>query len=666
MAVRCDAAPPPGRRRAASSTTQVRARRCASGCREVAEHTVAAVIDEVPGYADALQRPMGDTIEAAVQLALGGFLDLAGGSRDADPSTPLGPTLEGAYALGRGEARSGRRWTRCSPPTGSAPGWPGASWPARPRRPGLPAATMAQFAELVFAYIDELSAASVAGHTDELATTGRVRERYLRAARPAPARRRGRRRAGRGAPSGPAGQPPRTLTAVLLPAAQVRGVLAVAGPGTLQVGEDLPGPRAVDDGQPLLAAARPRRRRAGPPRTCCGVLRRAPGRGRPGPARGRRRGVVRPRGAHRGARSASPRDGRPVDTEEHLAELVLSADPDALADLRARVLAPLADLRPATARAAGRDAAGVAAAPGPARRGRRGAARAPPDGALPDGPAARAVRRPAGRPGHRARPAARPRGRRRHAGGFTASEHTDHARPHQPQPEELTRLAVSATLHCLTGCAIGEVLGMVVGTALGWELAHRRAGGRVWRSSSDTRRPWFGGEGRGAVPASGQGRAGRDTVSIAVMEVTDNAVLLTVPGAMDAGLGLPAVSGARSRSRSSSRSSSRCRWQPVAHRPRPRARCRARLPLTTRLRPRGRSSAAVPSFRRLKVFVFSWTTAYARTGHVPTPLHGGGAACSRAPRAGRAESRWRCSRMSTPAEEAGCARVGSDRRGRRC
>ena len=43
---------------------------------------------------------------------------------------------------------------------------------------GLDAETMAPFAELVFAYIDELSAASVAGHTDELSTTGRVRERY--------------------------------------------------------------------------------------------------------------------------------------------------------------------------------------------------------------------------------------------------------------------------------------------------------------------------------------------------------------------------------------------------------------------------------------------------------------------------------------------------------
>ena len=46
-------------------------------------------------------------------------------------------------------------------------------------RAGLDADTLARFAELVFAYIDQLSAASVAGHTDELATTGRVRQRRL-------------------------------------------------------------------------------------------------------------------------------------------------------------------------------------------------------------------------------------------------------------------------------------------------------------------------------------------------------------------------------------------------------------------------------------------------------------------------------------------------------
>ena len=55
-------------------------------------------------------------------------------------------------------------------------------------------------------------------------------------------------------------------------------------------------------------------------------------------------------------------------------------------------------------------------------------------------------------------------------GPLSSRQHRGH--PHhpadQPQGRALTRLAVSATLHCLTGCAIGEVLGMVIGTALGW------------------------------------------------------------------------------------------------------------------------------------------------------------------------------------------------------
>ena len=75
---------------------------------QVAAHTVAAVTAEVPGYTGALSGAMGENIGAAVQMALAGFLKLAAGARDADPSTPLGPTLEGAYDLGRGEARNGR------------------------------------------------------------------------------------------------------------------------------------------------------------------------------------------------------------------------------------------------------------------------------------------------------------------------------------------------------------------------------------------------------------------------------------------------------------------------------------------------------------------------------------------------------------------------------
>ena len=74
----------------------------------VAEDTVRAVIVEVPGYGNALSGPMGANIKDAVQLALGGFLSLAGRPRGSDPGTPLAPALQGAYALGRGEARSGR------------------------------------------------------------------------------------------------------------------------------------------------------------------------------------------------------------------------------------------------------------------------------------------------------------------------------------------------------------------------------------------------------------------------------------------------------------------------------------------------------------------------------------------------------------------------------
>src|SRR5664279_2812602 len=74
----------------------------------VAGQTVAAVIIEVPSYAGALSGAMGTNIEAAVQMALGGFLTLASRHEGPEPSTPLASTLEGAYSLGRGEARSGR------------------------------------------------------------------------------------------------------------------------------------------------------------------------------------------------------------------------------------------------------------------------------------------------------------------------------------------------------------------------------------------------------------------------------------------------------------------------------------------------------------------------------------------------------------------------------
>ena len=101
----------------------------------------------------------------------------------------------------------------------------------------------------------------------------------------------------------------------------------------------------------------------------------------------------------------------------------------------------------------------------------------------------------------------------------------------------LTRLAVSATLHCLTGCAIGEVLGMVVGTALGWGNWPTVVLAVVLAfvfGYSLTMGPVL----RAGVPFARAVRVAlaADSVSIAVMELMDNAVVLTVPGAMDAGL----------------------------------------------------------------------------------------------------------------------------------
>jgi hypothetical protein len=102
----------------------------------------------------------------------------------------------------------------------------------------------------------------------------------------------------------------------------------------------------------------------------------------------------------------------------------------------------------------------------------------------------------------------------------------------------LTKLAISATLHCLTGCAIGEALGMVIGTALGWSnlstIALAVALAFVFGYAL-TIRPVL----KSGVPlrtAIGVAFAA-DTVSIAVMEIVDNGVMLAVPGAMEAGLG---------------------------------------------------------------------------------------------------------------------------------
>ena len=306
----------------------------------VAERTVEAITAEVPGYAGALTGDLRANIELAVQTALGAFLRLAEQAHDADPSTPLQPAIEGAYALGRGEARSGRAMDALlgAYRVGARVSWRELSGAVVEM--GLPAATVARFAELVFAYIDQLSAASVAGHTDELATTGRVRQRYLE-------------RLGQDLLSGASPDvlvasaeradwpPPETLTAVLLPTVRVRGVVAALDARALVVSGDLV---ALEGGESRSAVLGPDA--AGRSR----LQRLRMRRGRPAVVGPSRPWTTVSSSYRRAVRATSLVRGEElVDTDERLADLVLGADPEALADLRARVLAPLAAVKPAAA-----------------------------------------------------------------------------------------------------------------------------------------------------------------------------------------------------------------------------------------------------------------------------------------------------------------------------
>ena len=103
--------------------------------------------------------------------------------------------------------------------------------------------------------------------------------------------------------------------------------------------------------------------------------------------------------------------------------------------------------------------------------------------------------------------------------------------------QSLNRLAFSATVHCLTGCAIGEVLGMVIGTALGFsDLATVALAVAL---------AFLFGYSLTSLPLLRSGLAlsavvpialASDTISITIMEIVDNAIMLLIPGAMDASL----------------------------------------------------------------------------------------------------------------------------------
>jgi Domain of unknown function (DUF4396) len=108
---------------------------------------------------------------------------------------------------------------------------------------------------------------------------------------------------------------------------------------------------------------------------------------------------------------------------------------------------------------------------------------------------------------------------------------------HHHGTQSLNALAFSATAHCLTGCAIGEVLGMIIGTALGWSDLATIALAVVLA--------FFFGYSFTSLPLLRSGMAlaavipialASDTISITIMEIVDNAIMVLIPGAMEASL----------------------------------------------------------------------------------------------------------------------------------
>src|SRR5881392_4496250 len=116
----------------------------------------------------------------------------------------------------------------------------------------------------------------------------------------------------------------------------------------------------------------------------------------------------------------------------------------------------------------------------------------------------------------------------------------DHGPTEAPTGRELWRSAISATVHCLTGCAIGEILGMVLATWWGW--------GNFASIVLSIVLAFFFGYGLTSLPLFRSGMSLRqvaplafasDTASITTMEIVDNLFILLVPGAISAGLGDP-------------------------------------------------------------------------------------------------------------------------------
>ena len=378
----------------------------------LADETIAAIAREVPDYARAMEGEFGQVVRLGVEVALNRFVDLL-----AAPEPDAAESRRTYVDLGRGEFHAGRSLDAllAAYRVGARLAW---------RRfveagvdGGLAPDAIYALGEAIFAYIDELSAESAEGYAEEqTAAAGESERRRRRLVRLL-------------AQDPPAGQE------------AVRTAAAAAAPGRCRAAawpRSSPRPptttrrarrcstRSRRGSRAGSARARSAPRRSAP-RSSSSPTPTRPGRRRRLEARDRRtapvalgptvewqhscgersrRAIATQRLAAAGRLTRRPRAGLIV-ADDHLAHLLLAADPRVAADLAAARLAPLADARRRPARAADRDARRVArpARPGAGRRG--GARRAPADRPLPRAPAARPLRRPARRPRRALRAVAR-------------------------------------------------------------------------------------------------------------------------------------------------------------------------------------------------------------------------------------------------------------------
>lgn len=304
----------------------------------IAASAASAVIDEVPAYSD-MRGPEGVTLDKQVELALKGFLLVAAGSRVDAAAAPLQPVLEAAFALGRGEFRNGRTMDvlQSAYRIGARAAW--REWSRVARKAGIDIDLLSEFAEFIFAYIDELSAASVAGYSFELEASERSRSRQLEDLA---------RKLLSGAPldalqadAGRAGwEPPAQLCAVLLKAARAQGMQARIDARSLVVPGELPGLERDDSLVYLVPTITSADRKR--------LMKTLQGRGAViGPSRPWQEAGLSYIRALKVLKLHAPED-QVLDADDFLVDLVIGADPGALEDLRESILSPLTEVRDST------------------------------------------------------------------------------------------------------------------------------------------------------------------------------------------------------------------------------------------------------------------------------------------------------------------------------